>query len=423
MRSLIGRLRGLPLSFPEFVVMMAASMSLYAMAIDTMLPSLPAMGSDFSVTDENALQFVVTLFMAGGGLGQVLYGPLADRFGRRPLLLSGMGLYICVALLASIASSLEMLLATRLLQGLVAAAVSVIPRSIMRDRYAGAQMAKVMSITFIIFLIVPVIAPTVGQALLLVMPWRGIFLVLACAAVLIGSWVSLRLPETLNPDHRRSLHPLHLLEAALQVVTERTSIWYTLSSTLMIGGLMAYISTLPQIFAVSFEAPQLMPTLFGLCAGTMAVMSLFNARFVERLGMRRVSHGALIGYIGFSAVHTLVAASGHETLVLFGILQAGTMGCFGLASANFNAIAMFHMGKIAGSASSVQGLISLVGGAIIGSLIGHQWNGHVTFLPAGSLACGLLGMVFVLTAEKGRLFTDPAHEAHYESGEPSWPVD
>ena len=423
MRSLLGRLRSLPLSFPEFVVMMAASMSLYAMAIDTMLPSLPAMGRDFSVADQNQLQFIVTLFMAGGGLGQVLYGPLADRFGRRPVLLFGMSLYVCAALLAAFASSLEMLLGTRLLQGLVAAAVSVIPRSIMRDRYVGAQMAKVMSITFIVFLIVPVIAPTVGQALLLVMPWRGIFLLLGCAACVVGGWVALRLPETLNPDNRRSLHPVHLISAAWQVVTERTSIWYSLASTLMIGGLMAYISTLPQIFAVAFEAPRLMPTIFALCAGTMAMMSVFNARFVERLGMRRVSHGALLGYAGFSAVHTLVAVSGHETLLLFGILQAGTMGCFGLAVSNFNAIAMFHMGKIAGSASSVQGLISMVGGALIGSLIGHQWNGHVTFLPAGSLACGVTALLFILTAEKGKLFRDPPHEAHYESDEPTWPVE
>ena len=423
MRSFIGRLRSLPLSFPEFVVMMAASMSLYAMAIDTMLPSLPAIGRDFAVTDENQLQFIVTLFMAGGGLGQVLYGPLADRFGRRPLILSGMALYFCVALLASVASSIEMLLATRLLQGLVAAAVSVIPRSIMRDRYAGAQMAKVMSITFIVFLIVPVIAPTVGQALLLVMPWRGIFLVLAGAACVIGGWVGLRLPETLNPAHRRSLHPVHMINAAWQVISERTSIWYTLGSTLMIGGLMAYISTLPQIFSVAFQAPTLMPAIFALCAATMAVMSVFNARFVERLGMRPVSHGAVFGYIVFSGAHTLVAWSGHETMVLFAILQAGTMGCFGLAASNFNAIAMFHMGKLAGSASSIQGLISLVGGALIGSLIGHQWNGHVTFLPAGSLACGLSALVFVLIAEKGKLFADPAHEEHFETGEPHWPVE
>jgi DHA1 family bicyclomycin/chloramphenicol resistance-like MFS transporter len=419
----MGRLRSLPLSFPEFVMMMAASMSLYAMAIDTMLPSLPKIGVDFAVADENQLQYIIILFMGGGGLGQVLYGPLADRFGRRPVILWGMALYVCVAILASVASSLEMLLGIRLLQGLVAAAVSVIPRSIMRDRYAGAEMAKVMSITFIVFLIVPVIAPTVGQALLLIMPWRGIFLVLGCMACLVGLWVGLRLPETLDPANRRSLHPVHMMEAAWHVVTERTSIGYSLASTLMIGGLMAYISTLPQIFAVAFQAPALMPAIFALCAGTMAVMSVFNARFVERLGMRAVSHGALIGYVCFCGIHTLVAATGHESLLLFGILQGVTMGCFSLAASNFNAIAMFHMGKLAGSASSIQGLITLVGGALIGSLIGHQWNGHVTFLPAGGLVCGAIALILVLVVEKGKLFSDPAHEAQFETGEPSLPIE
>src|ERR1700761_9503011 len=303
MSSFLARLRSLPLSFPEFVVMMAASMSLYAMAIDTMLPALPAMGKGFAVTDDNQLQYVIVLFMAGGGFGQVVYGPLADRFGRRPVLLFGLSLYSVVALIAACATSLPMLLGLRLLQGLVAAAVSVIPRSIVRDRHSGAQMAKVMSITFIIFLIVPVVAPTVGQALLLVMPWCGIFVVLACAACVVASWIALRLPETLNPEHRRSLHPLHMLQAAWQVVTERTSIFYTLATSALIGSLMAYISTLPQIFADYFVLPKLMPAIFALCAGTMAVTSFFNARFVERLGMRRVSHGALVADVVVSGIH------------------------------------------------------------------------------------------------------------------------
>jgi DHA1 family bicyclomycin/chloramphenicol resistance-like MFS transporter len=410
MSGFLGRLRGLPLSFPEFVTMMAASMSLYAMAIDTMLPALPAMGREFAVADDNQLQYIITLYMAGGGLGQMLYGPLADRFGRRPILLLGFGLYFLAALLAALASSIDMLLGIRLLQGLVAAAVSVIPRSIIRDRHAGAQMAKVMSITFIIFLIVPVIAPTVGQALLLIMPWRGIFLVLSGMACLVTGWIALRLPETLDPAHRRSLHPVHMLKAAWHVVTERTSIYYSLGSTFLIGGLMAYISTLPQIFSVAFHLPKLMPLIFALCAGTMAVTSFFNAKIVERAGMRRVSHCALLGYIAFNGVHAAIAVTGHETLFTFALLQAGTMGCFGLAASNFNAIAMFHMGRMAGSASSVQGLISMVGGALIGTVIGHQWNGQVTFLPTGGLVCGIVVLGLILLAEKGKLFTDPPHE-------------
>jgi DHA1 family bicyclomycin/chloramphenicol resistance-like MFS transporter len=201
-----------------------------------------------------------------------------------------------------------------------------------------------------------------------------------------------------------------MLDAGLQVLTERTSMFYTLATTMLIGSLMAYISTLPQIFANFFQAPTLMPAFFALCAGTMAVTSFFNASIVEKVGMRRVSHGALIGYAAFSGVHAVVAVTGHESLVLFGILQAGTMGCFGLAASNFNAIAMVHMGKIAGSASSVQGMISLVGGAALGSLIGHQWNGQVTFLPTGTVACGLAAIAFVLIAERGKLFYDPFHE-------------
>jgi DHA1 family bicyclomycin/chloramphenicol resistance-like MFS transporter len=423
MPGFLRRLSGLPLSFAEFVVMMAASMSLYAMAIDTMLPSLPAMGREFAVTDDDELQYIILLYMAGGGFGQMIYGPLADRFGRRPVLLAGFALYFAAALLAALASSIGMLLGVRLLQGLVAAAVSVIPRSIIRDRHAGAQMAKVMSITFIIFLIVPVIAPTVGQALLLIMPWRGIFLCLCGAASVVAIWIALRLPETLDPAHRRSLHPVHMMQAAWQVVTERTSIYYTLGSTFLIGGLMAYISTLPQIFAVAFQVPRLMPLVFALCAGLMAVASFFNASIVEKVGMRRVSHGALLGYIGFTAIHTAICLSGHESLFWFALLQAATMGCFGLAASNFNAIAMFHMGKMAGSASSVQGLISMVGGAVIGSVVGHQWNGQVTFLPAGGVICGTVVLALILIAERGKLFVDPPNDEHFEGQEVHIPFE
>jgi len=128
---------------------------------------------------------------------------------------------------------------------------------------------------------------------------------------------------------------------------------------------------------------------------------------LKKLGMRLVSHSALLGFVTISAVHALIAASGHESLVRFAVLQALTMGCFGLAASNFNAIAMQHMGAIAGSAASVQGVMTMIGGALLGSLIGHQWRGAVTFLPVGTLCCGVAALLLVLIAEKGRLFGDP----------------
>jgi len=405
--SALTRLRRAPLSFAEFVAMMAATMAIYALAIDTMLPSLPAIGRSFRVGDDNQLQWVVTLFVMGGGFVQLFYGPLADRLGRRRVLLFGLFLYVLLSALAALATSLPALLLLRVTQGLAAAAAGVIPRSIVRDRFEGARMAKVMSMAFLVFLIVPVLAPTIGQALLLIMPWQGIFGFLAAYGCAVALWIGLRLPETLHVDNRRSLTMVHLLEAGGQVLSEPTSIFYTLATTALMGSLMAYISTMPQIFNTLFQRPALMPTVFALCAGTMAVASFCNIRIVERVGMRGVSHRALFGFVAVSAVHLAVALAGRESLISFTILQGATMGCFGLAVSNFNAIAMQRMGAIAGSAASLQGVISTIGGALIGSLIGHQWNGSITYLPAGFLICGILALVLVLIGERGRLLRDP----------------
>jgi DHA1 family bicyclomycin/chloramphenicol resistance-like MFS transporter len=404
--AFLRRLRAAPMSFTEFVALMAATMAIYALAIDAMLPALPAIGHGFAVTNDNQLQWVVTLYVVGGGLGQLFYGPLSDRLGRRPVLLFGLFLYVSLSLLAAFATSLPMLLGLRVTQGLAASVASVLPRSIVRDRHGGPQMAKVMSITFIVFLIVPVLAPTVGQALLLIMPWQGIFGFLALFACVVALWIALRLPETMHPDHRRPLSARLMLSATKKVLQEPTSIYYTLATTAMMGSLMAYISTLPQIFTVYFQRPTLMPVIFAICAGMMALSSFFNVRIVERVGMRGVSHRALIGFVCVSGLHVLVAVSGYETLASFTLLQALTMGCFGLAASNFNAIAMHYMAAIAGSAASVQGVITMIGGALLGSLIGHQWSGTVTFLPAGSCVCGVAALILVAIAEKGHLFQE-----------------
>lgn len=392
--------------------MMAATMALHAAAIDTMLPALPLIGREFAIGEENRLQWIVTAFMMGAGAGQLIYGPLSDRFGRRPVLLVGLIAYVLLSLIASQAPNLDLLIEARFLQGFSVAAVSVVARSIVRDRYSGATMARVMSTIFLVFLIVPILAPSIGQLLLLFVSWRAIFGFLALLGFGMAVWIALRLPETLKPEARRSLAAAHLLAAARFVLTEPTSILYTLGVTTMFGSVLAYVSTVPQIFAGAFRAPQLMAGTFAICAGTMAAATFLNSRIVERVGMYRISHAALVTFIVVTALHAAIAYRGVESVVTFAVLQSATMACFSLSVSNFGAIAMQPMGAIAGSAASVQGVISTIGGALVGSLIGQQWSGSVFFLPAGACCCGIAALACVLAAEKARLFRNRPHPPH-----------
>ena len=384
--------------------MMAAMMSLHALAVDIMLPALPAIGRAFAVADDNQLQWVITLFVLGTGTGQLFYGPLSDRFGRRRILIFAITLNVVMSFVASFASSLSLLLWARIAQGASIAATSVVTRSVVRDLYAGNSMARVMSLIFLVFLTTPVLAPSIGQLLLHVMDWRGLFRVLGLYGAAIALWAWFRLPETLAVAHRRPLNVAHLGEAARYVLSHPISILYTLASALLFGSLLAYVSTMPQIFAIGFKAPHLMALTFAICAGTMGLASFLNSRIVERVGMHRVSHAGLLSFISVTAIHSAVALSGHETLVFFAILQALTMGTFGLAMSNFSAIAMQPMGAIAGSAASIQGVLSTIGGALVASLIGQQWSGAVAFLPVGAFSCGALALLCVLVAEKRVLF-------------------
>ncbi len=384
--------------------MMAATMALQALAIDAMLPALPQIGRTFAVTNANQLQWVVMVFMLGTGAGQLVFGPLSDRFGRRRVLMSSLLMYTVASIGATFAHSLPALLATRAIQGFVVAAASVVARSIVRDRFAGSTMARVMSTIFIVFLLVPMLAPAIGQLLLTVVNWRGIFGFLALCGLGVSGWLLLRLPETLAPEHRRPLSSSHLAQAAWFVVTEPSSILYTLAMTVLFGSLLAYVSTVPQIFEGAFHQPHLMAITFAAVAGAMGVASYFNTRIVERIGMHRVSHLALLAFVAVTGMHALTAWFTDEGVVTFALFQAATMACMGLSVSNFGAIAMQPMAKIAGSAASVQGVISTMGAAGVGSLIGHQWSGSVFFLPAGAFCCGLMAFAFIAAAERSRMF-------------------
>ncbi|SEG42138.1 MFS transporter, DHA1 family, bicyclomycin/chloramphenicol resistance protein [Bosea lathyri] len=392
------------MSFHAFVGLAAALMATNALAIDSMLPALPDMARTLGILQDNDRQWIVTAYLLGFGVAQIVYGTISDRFGRRPVLLFGLTVYVLASIAAAFSGSFETMMLARVLQGVGAAATRVLVVSIVRDCYSGRDMARVMSLALIVFLAVPILAPSIGQAILWVAPWRWIFGVLTIFGAAVMLWVILKLPETLHEEDRKPIAFDNVLAAFRTTLTTRIAVGYMLAMAFVLGGLFGFINSAQQVFVDVFHAPEWFTTIFALIAMFMAVASLLNSRIVVRLGMRRVSHTALLGYIALTGTHALVALAGHESLWSFAAFQGGAMFCFGLLAPNFGAMAMDPLGHVAGTASSVQGFVTTVVGALLGFYIGQHFNGTVVPLTLGFSLCGLVALGIVLVAEKGRLF-------------------
>lgn len=403
-----GRALGSTIGFREFVALMAAIMAMQALGIDAMLAALPEIGKALGVSDENRRQLIVAAYMFGFGTTQIVYGPMADRFGRKPILLLSMILFGVTSLVASFATSFSLLIVARVLQGMSAAAGRVIVVSVVRDRYSGRQMARVMSLTVIVFLLAPILAPSIGQLLLFVGPWRLIFDALAFYAFAIALWSAIRLPETLDPANRRPIAVRPLASAFAQVLGDRYSVGYTLALTLTFGSLLGYVSSAQQIFADCFNRPQLFALAFAISAASMGASAFVNSRIVEAYGSRRISHGALLLALGVISLHAFWAIQIGEGMISFIAFQSVTMFFLGFVGSNFNAMAMEPMGKIAGTASSIQGTLSTLGASLVGYLIGQGFNGTTLPVVFGYGVCASAALLIVLVTERGRLFR-PQH--------------
>lgn len=390
--------------FGEFVALIAACMAMTALSIDSMLPSLPAIGEGLGVANPNHRQWVIGAFMISFGVGQVIHGPLSDRFGRRPVLQVNLILVAIFNLLAAFAGSFAMLIAARVACGLTVSACRVLAVSVVRDRFEGRQMARVMSLAMMVFMAAPILAPSVGQLILFVAPWHWIFIALSAFSLGLCIWITLRLPETLTPDHRLPLSVSRIAAGWRTTLTERNSLGYTAALALLSGGLYGFINSVPQVFAEVFHRPLLLTPVFACVAGTMALGSLLNSRLVVKLGTRRISHSALICFIGFASLHLAAGLTQMDTLLSFAVVQALMMGCFGLATANFGAMAMEKMGGLAGTAASVQGFFATVVGALIGVSIGQAFDGTTVPLYSGFVLTGLAALGVVLATERGKLF-------------------
>jgi DHA1 family bicyclomycin/chloramphenicol resistance-like MFS transporter len=396
------------MGFKQFVIFIAAVMATNALAIDTMLPALPVIGDALGIAAENDRQWIVTAYLLGFGGAQIFYGTLADRFGRRPVLLVALILYAGFSAVAGFAGSFGVMLTARVLQGVGAAGTRVLAVSIIRDRYSGRQMARVMSLAFIVFLAAPIAAPSLGQLIMLFAPWHAIFFALALFGAVMACWGALRLGETLHEEDRLPVSAARIFGAFGIALSQRMAVGYMLAMTVMLGGLFGYINSVQQVFTDIFHAPAVFPLVFGLTALFMAAASLLNARIVGRMGMHRVSHTALAGYVSVAGAHALLAWTGHESLVGFAICQSLMMFCFGLVASNFGALAMEPLGHIAGTASSVQGFVTTVGGATLGFLIGQQFDGTAVPMTLGFFFLGAGAFAIVAVTERGRMFSSGA---------------
>ncbi|WP_239016527.1 multidrug effflux MFS transporter [Sphingorhabdus pulchriflava] len=396
----------------ELTVMMAAVMALNALAIDAMLPAFPRMTAGLGLVDPNRVQFVITAYLLGMGAGSLVHGPLSDRYGRRPILLGAIAGYIVCALACSFATSFDMLIAMRIAQGLFGAGLGVLVTSIIRDQFEGDAMARRMSTIFLVFMAVPIVAPLVGSVVLIFAGWRSIFDLIAIMAVAVLVWVVLRLPETLDPQNVVPIKAKTLTASWKQVISDRTANCYMIAGATAQAALFGYLNSSQQIFERTFGAPDFFPIGFAIIAIGIACANFTNARIVERFGARRVSQTALIAFIFIAILQAFAAIFAPASLPLFLVLITANMAMIGFVGSNFSSIAMQPFGAIAGTASSFQNFVRTIWAAFIGAIIGQQFNGAVTPVALGFLACGLTAFTLILYGERGKLFTRPGTTKH-----------
>jgi DHA1 family bicyclomycin/chloramphenicol resistance-like MFS transporter len=403
--------------------MTAMLMALNALAIDIMLPALPDMAVSFGLAqalehpiqcpavldpNSNDQQLIIVSYMLGFGVSQLIYGPLTDRFGRRRVLFVSLFFYVLAAILCIYAPTFDLLIAARVFMGASAGGSRVIAVSAARDLYVGRQMAKVMSLVMIVFMVGPILAPFMGQVLLQFMTWHGIFWVLAAFGVFMFLWVLIRLPETLPPERRIPLNPRSMLRSYWQVIRTREALGYTIASGFLFGALMSYISSSEQLFHNVYPTGEQFPLWFAGAAIAMTASNLINSRIVEKQGMRKISHAALIAFVIVSAVHASFALAGPVDFPIFYSLLLAAFFCIGFQGPNYNAIAMERLGAFAGSGAALIGFASSFVSASIGGLVARQFDCTITPIFVGHFILGGLALLVIFITERGRLMQSSA---------------
>ena len=384
-------------SFAEFVILISMMMSLTALSIDAMLPALAQIGSDLNVQNANDRQLVISMIFLGLAIGQLFFGPLSDKTGRKPAIYAGLACYIAGALLAATSWSFPVLLMGRFLQGIGLSAPRAVSLALVRDQYEGRAMARVMSFVMTVFILVPMIAPIMGQGILMFTGWRSIFGSFVILAIIVLIWFAIRQPETLAPENRVPFSFKRIVRTTIEIIKIRPALGFTVTAGLVSGAFIGYLNSAQQIFQEQYALGERFPLYFSAIAFSIGVASFLNARLVVRYGMRFLVQTSLFIITGLSLVVFALALmmAGQPPLWLLIMYLMLSFFCVGILFGNMNALAMEPLGNVAGLGSAIVGSLSTLISVMLGTMIGQAYNGTVLPLIAG--IGGLMGLsVFVV---------------------------
>ena len=384
--------------FGEFILLMAMTMSLVALSIDTMLPAFPEMSRDLGVSGVNDIQLVISLMFIGLALGQPFYGPLSDSIGRKPAMHAGFLILVIGSIVSMFATDFTTMLVGRFLQGFGAAGPRTVAMALIRDRFQGSEMARVMSFIMTIFILVPILAPAFGQGILLFAGWRTIFAAFILISLLVQAWISLRQPETLAPQYRRPFTLSSVATALLEVVRNGPAMVYTLVAGCVFGAFMGYLNSCQQIFQVQYGLGKLFPLFFGGLALFVGIAAVVNGNLVLRFGMHRLTRRALhmVTVLSWLILAVCWVGAGHPPLWQFMAPCMIWFFCMGVVFGNINAMAMEQLGHVAGSAAAVIGTLTTLLAVGLGYVIGGAYDG--TLYPMAIGFAVLTTVSIVLTA-------------------------
>ncbi|MEZ5856621.1 MAG: multidrug effflux MFS transporter [Hyphomicrobiaceae bacterium] len=392
----------LPLPLGEFIALLAWLMAMTALSIDIMLPALPAIAKTYAVANENDRQLIVASYLMGMAGGQLVWGHISDRLGRRIPLLAGLAVYTISAVAALLSPTFQSLIFARVIQGFGGAAARTLGTAIVRDVFAGREMARTMSFVMMVFIMVPVLAPSIGQLLLAYGDWRWCFMALVLSGLIAMLWVTIRLPETSKSKVSGVQSTTSFWRSVRTVLGNPVTHSYGLAAGLTFGCLVTYISSAQQIFVDIYGLGHLFPLAFGGIAVSMAVAAFTNSQLVLRLGMRRLSHLALVAFVIVSITLALICLAGTPPLSVTLICLGLSFYLFAIIQSNFNAIAMHPIGHVAGMGASLLGAFVTFCGVVLGGAIARSFDGTLLPLAVGFALLGSCALVVILLHEGPR---------------------